>query len=154
MQSILFCHLLSCPLGSSLSLGPLLLVSAALSCLVSSSLSSLPLSLLSGPGSVWTLPEISSCTLPPIYKKNPSQPHHESVMFSQHSTVAMSCKLVFKLILLCKIHRIIAYAEARVILPLPKRLLSPKTKMTSGVVFYILASFSRISVFATAAFPG
>lgn len=134
---------------------PSLLVSAPLSCLVSSSLSSLPLSLLSWPDSVWTLPESSGYTLPHIYKKNPSpQPHHGSAMFSQHSTEAVSHKLVFELILLCKIHRILAYAEVRVSLPLPKRLLSLKTKMTSGVVFYILACFSRIAAFATAALTG
>jgi hypothetical protein len=35
-----------------------------------------------------------------------------------------------------------------------KWVLNPNTKMTSGVVLYIFASFSRISVLGTVAFPG
>lgn len=41
-----------------------------------------------------------------------------------------------------------------VVLPPPKWGLNVNTKTTSGVVFYILASLSQISVFSAAAFPG
>lgn len=41
-----------------------------------------------------------------------------------------------------------------VVLPPPKWILTPNIKMKSGVVLYILASLSQISVLGTVAFPG
>lgn len=41
-----------------------------------------------------------------------------------------------------------------VVLPPPKRVLNPNTKVTSGVALYLLVSFSRVSVLGTVAFPG
>nr|KAF6427872.1 hypothetical protein HJG63_008356 [Rousettus aegyptiacus] len=41
-----------------------------------------------------------------------------------------------------------------VVLPPPKWIQNPNTRITSGVVSYVLASFSQISVLGTVAFPG
>lgn len=60
----------------------------------------------------------------------------------------MSWKSVFEFIFLCIIEGIINHAKA-IVLPPPKLVLSPNTKIISGVVLYILASFSWISVLDT-----
>ena len=65
---------------------------------------------------------------------------------------AMSCKSMFGFIFLCIIQGIINRAKASCLAP-PKWVLYPNTKMTSGVVLYILASFSLIPVLGTIAFP-
>ena len=48
-----------------------------------------------------------------------------------------------------------SYIRAKpVLLPPPKAVLKPKQKITSAVVLYTLASFSRISAFETFGLPG
>ena len=49
----------------------------------------------------------------------------------------------------------VSYIRAKpVLLPPPKAVLNPKQKITSAVVLYTLASFSRISAFETFGLPG
>lgn len=64
---------------------------------------------------------------------------------------AKSCKPGFRLVLLCITQRIIDHTKVTV-LPPPKWVLNSNTKMLTGVVLYIVAIFSCISVFGTVVF--